>query len=293
MAAGWIMAGSAVAVFAAPATSEEPTVPVVTETQRVDRGLGQSDLFGVRVVMDGCVALADYYQEDIPKVEPFVYDGTWTTTEVLAPVTRGREFDVSGDTLVFGGGPAHVFRRVDDGWESEVMLSTLHPVSSIALDVDTLVIGDTWNAMAHVYRRRLGLWTREATLAVDEATSAQGFGRAVAVHGDTVVVGAPDAGGADAYYGAAHVFTRAQGGWTWTAELGPIDGTSFEGRFGSAVAVDRDTIVVGEPGSADRGAAHVFTARDQRWSPQARLADPDTSTYAEFGRGRRRCGLGR
>ena len=121
----------------------------------------------------------------------------------------------------------------------------------------------------------------------------RGFGHAVAVHGDTIVVGAyqedhiidpndntKDKGDA----GAAYVFTKPATGWadmTETARLIASDAVAND-EFGTSVAVHGDTIVVGSPekdvntndGTDDaKGSAYIFTRPADGWSKWSTLAD--------------------
>lgn len=84
-------------------------------------------------------------------------------------------------------------------------------------------------------------------------------GTAVAIDGDTAVVGAPQAGN----NGAAYVFQRTAGTWSQTAKL-TSSSTPSEDQFGASVAIDGDTIVVGAPlkdatSAPVSGAVYTFT----------------------------------
>ena len=97
---------------------------------------------------------------------------------------------------------------------------------------------------------------------------ADAFGSAVAISGDTMVVGAPNecsnATGVNGNQtsesalraGAAYVFVRSWNTWTQQAYLKASD-TATYAEFGGAVAVDGDRVVIGAP-QADgyRGAVH-------------------------------------
>ena len=84
------------------------------------------------------------------------------------------------------------------------------------------------------------------------------FGSAVAISGDTAVVGSPhhNHGGCPEGYewcsfGAVFVFERNHGGpdrWGEVAELEPED-VSRNDYFGSSVAIDGDVVVVGSGSS--------------------------------------------
>lgn len=100
------------------------------------------------------------------------------------------------------------------------------------------------------------------------------FGEAVAVSGDTALVGMPyedDYTGA----GAAYVFVRSGGVWTQQARLTAADGLDFD-WFGESVALSGDTALVGARhdtvgSNADQGSAYVFTRSGTSWTQQDKL----------------------
>ena len=103
-------------------------------------------------------------------------------------------------------------------------------------------------------------------------------GRAVALDGDTIVMGG---------YGSAYVFVRGVGGqWEQQAELLPTTGSDDDG-FGVAVAVDGDLAVVGavrdDDVLADTGAAYVFARSGTSWSEEAKLLPIGGGFSDQFG----------
>jgi hypothetical protein len=122
--------------------------------------------------------------------------------------------------------------------------------------------------------------TEVAKLVASDAAQEDVFGLAVAVDGDTAVIGAP--GNDDG--GAAYVFTRSGGVWTQQAKLTPSDPTEH-GSFGISVALDGDTAIVGAlrtgfP-SFFAGATYVFTRSGTTWTQQAKLV-PDFTPVDQF-----------
>lgn len=122
-----------------------------------------------------------------------------------------------------------------------------------AIDGDRAVVGTAPSSAdlganlrsAYVFERSGGTWTEVAELVSSDAASFDWFGFAVAIDGDTVVVGARDAGGVVAQSGAAYVFERQAGGaWIQSAKLFAADGIALE-RFGEEVAISGDTIAIG------------------------------------------------
>ena len=154
---------------------------------------------------------------------------------------------------------------------------------------------------AYVFARSGGVWNQQAYLkpaAVGTSQANDHFGAAIAVSGDTVVVGAfqedssstginstPNdaAGGA----GAAYVFARSGGAWSQQAYLKPAvvgPGGQAGHLFGTSVAVSGDTVAVGadhessstlginstpNDGAGSSGAVYVFTRNAGVWSQQA------------------------
>lgn len=122
---------------------------------------------------------------------------------------------------------------------------------------------DTAGAAYPVTVDPLAASQRTALIAVDGSSQVHLNGDAIAMSGDTAVVGVPGS--------AAYVFVRGGGGWAQQARLVPSDGGAG-GSFGRSVAVSADTIVVGAPwGTGGAGAAYVFVRSGGAWSEQAKL----------------------
>ncbi len=110
------------------------------------------------------------------------------------------------------------------------------------------------------------------------------FGSAVAIEGDTAVVGVPgkDVSGANA--GVALVFVRVAGVWTLQATLAPPSPAEADLAFGVSVAISNDTLVVGSTGGySSSGAGYVYVRSGQTWSPQATLTGLDTGASDRLG----------
>ena len=127
---------------------------------------------------------------------------------------------------------------------------------------------------------------QQAELTAADGADGDQFGYAVAVGGDTAVIGAPfhdTAGMADE--GAAYVYTRSGGVWNLQAELTAADGAPGD-QFGYAVAYSQDTVLVGAPGHdaagrSNAGAVYAFVRTGGSWAQQAKLTDT-VSADAEF-----------
>lgn len=135
------------------------------------------------------------------------------------------------------------------------------------------------------------------------------FGSAMALDGDTLVVGAPqealppDSGGADiAGMGAVYVFVRTGDTWTQQARLTPpvVPDNGAVLHFGSAVAMSGNTLAIGAPGdgSSSRGpvggdprdvgafqsgAVFVYVRSGTLWTQQAYVKASNTGVMDSFG----------
>ncbi len=155
--------------------------------------------------------------------------------------------------------------------------------TAMALHGETLFVGDPRSVHAAgrvvVYRSEGDGWTEKGQLEAGDAEVGDGFGGAVAVDGERLVVGAPAAG-------AVYVFKETEGAWTQTARLQPAE--TLPGQFGATVAVRGDVIVAGvtdppftfDPG---RGAAVVFETDGQTWTQTQTLAPDDVAKGEGFG----------
>ncbi|MCA8942921.1 MAG: FG-GAP repeat protein [Planctomycetes bacterium] len=242
-------------------------------------------------------------------------------------------------------GAAYVFVRSGDTWVQQAYLKASNSDVgdffgvSVAISGDTIVVGAVYEdsaattidgdqsdesaslaGAAYVFVRNGTTWSQQAYLKASNAEANDHFGAAVAIDGDTIVVGAPfedsDADGANGnqqdnsqpYAGAVYVFRRNVGVWTQEAYLkasnsdggvfGP-HGLYYGDRFGDSLALEGDTLVVGAPfeyGGATgvngdesdnstnaAGAAYVLRRQGTTWTQQAYLKASNPDIYDTFG----------
>ena len=100
------------------------------------------------------------------------------------------------------------------------------------------------------------------------------FGYSVDVDGDTAVIGAKWTDDAGQNSGSAYVYVRTGGSWAEQAVLSPSDADQFL-YFGTSVAIDGDTIVVGVSMSdltaINAGATYVYVRTGTMWVEEAVL----------------------
>jgi hypothetical protein len=217
---------------------------------------------------------------------------------------------INGDTAVVAStGGIYVFVKPSTGWESTTQTAKLGTsdgasLFSVAISGNTIVAGSYLNGEAFVWVEPAGGWadmTQEtAKLTPSDGFSGDFFGYAVAIAGDTVVVGAAQnnslgGSGGSANPGAAYVFVKPAGGWvgtTETAELSASDGKPGDG-LGWSVAVSPNAVVAGAPnanvgGNSNQGAVYVFAKPAGGWingTQKAKLTNPYIPYVDSLGEG--------
>ena len=157
---------------------------------------------------------------------------------------------------------------------------------SLAVDGSgTAVVGapgeDKMNGAAYVFIRSGDKWQQQARLVATEAIEYSIFGGAVAISGDTILIGAAS----ENNHGAVYVFVRSGDKWQLQTRLMAED-SKPDDSFGLSVAISKDTAVVGAfredyskahlgAAYAGQGAAYVFVRTGTTWKQQAKLMAAD------------------
>jgi len=119
-------------------------------------------------------------------------------------------------------------------------------------------------------------WLQLAELTASDGTKIDNLGWSVAIDGNTVVVGAPDAQvGNNAFQGEAYIFVKPRSGWTNMTQVAKL--TASDGKagyqFGGSVAVDGDTIFVGNGDLAfGTGGGYLFVKPAHGWKTRHETA---------------------
>lgn len=220
---------------------------------------------------------------------------------------------LSGDTVVVGAqfengngierGAAYVFRRIGGDWqqvarlEAEDGVSFDHFGNAVAFDGTTVAVGaigdEADRGAVYLFREINGEWPQTAKLIPADGMPGDDFGTDVAIHGDTVIVGAVNGAGGDTYYGTAYVFREQNGEWQQVAELARVGNPqlSISDTYGGTVALHGDLVVIGNPDdteiqnsiSVKGGAIYVFREVEGNWIFEAKLRAPSRHYDAEFG----------
>lgn len=138
----------------------------------------------------------------------------------------------------------------------------------------------------HVFRRSpAGRWEPFGVARAGDGQRGDGFGSALAMQGGTVFIGALFANN---NHGAVYVYTFDGARWVQQQKLAG-QGAMLGADFGSAVAVDGGTLVVGAPSDYTRstqdGAVYIFERNQSgQWVQKARLTASDGGPFDFLGR---------
>jgi len=166
----------------------------------------------------------------------------------------------------------------------------------------------------YVFTRTRNVWRQQAYLKASNSETSDNFGSAVAIAGDVAVVGAYgedsmtntvssdplEQGDNNATNtGAAYVFVRNGVQWSQQAYL-KASSPGDDDRFGGALGISGDTIVVGalwedsdaneidgdatDNSATNAGAAYVFVRTGTQWSRQAYLKASNSDAQDWYGR---------
>ncbi len=255
--------------------------------------------FGYSVAVSGTTAIVvENYNNSFLTGAAFAFvrsGSSWTLQAKLAAsdlvVGDGlTSAAVSGNFAVFGApgkngnrGEAYVFAQSGTAWTQQAELTATDTTSAdsfgsaVAVNGNTALISSPTKASnqgaVYVFVRSAsdGTWSQQAELTVAGAAS---FGQAVALNGDTAVIGATN---------TAYVFARSGTSWTEQAKLAGSDAVTGD-RFGGAVAIDGGTAVVGASAHNNfLGAAYVFVQSGATWTQQAKLTASDAAANDQFG----------
>lgn len=198
-----------------------------------------------------------------------------------------RSLTTNGEVVAFSGGVdgstanrVILLSKVNGEWqEIQQIQSNSFDSSEFGIDLDidgdTLMVGgaisDSDGQMLRsieVYERSGQSWTLVDRLFASDGEAGNGFGDALDLDGDTLIVGAPYA---QNNQGRAYIFERVDGTWTETRMLVPA--AISNARFGKAVATDGDvSAVLGRtPGTTPSGdgreiGGYVFERIGNTWS---------------------------
>lgn len=238
-------------------------------------------------------------------------EGAWSfvvkvnADDAVAGDQFGTSVAVEGDTMVAGAplvadgvGAVYVFDRSPGGlWSQSARLDppgspgAINFGASVQLAGNTVVAGapSDGSGSAYVFNRDAGgVWSFTTELVALDADAGDRAGGAVALSGDTILVGASLDDAAGTSSGSAYAFVRAANGtWSQQAKLFASDASAGD-LFGDAVELLADIAIIGARGNDDdgsgSGSVYVFTrSPSDVWTENTKLTASDASAAGLFG----------
>ena len=284
----------------------------VQQQQLLATGGAATDLFGSSVAISGDTIIVGAYSDNVGantnQGSAYVFvrsGGVWSQVQqfTASDGTAGAGFGISAamtaDTAIIGAatssiGSAYVFTRSGGMWTQQQKLTASDGNSgnffgvSVALSGETALIGADGTfggGAAYVFLRSGSTWTQQQKLTASDGVAGEGFGRAVALSGQTALVGSNAAVGG-VRKGAAYAFTRSGATWSQQQKLIASDG-AVDDQFGAALALEGDMAVVGayldDSDNENQGSIYVFARNGTTWMQQQQLKAGDGDGYDEFG----------
>ncbi|HEV2883513.1 MAG TPA: hypothetical protein VGW36_01575 [Pyrinomonadaceae bacterium] len=226
----------------------------------------------------------------------------WTFQgKLLAP--DGRQYDefgqsvaIDGDTIVVGSdsatgtnyeqGAAYVFQRLGSSWRFQAKLIAKdgrrydYFGRSVGIHGNTIVVGASHDhrlrqsqGSAYVFTRSGVSWRQTAKLLASDGRARDFFGVSVAVHNQTIAVGAsPITFNERSHREAVYIFEPRGSIWTQRQRLRALDNAA---GFARSIAMDERTLVAGSNEEIvegqEVGAAYVFRRVGSHWVGLAKL----------------------
>jgi uncharacterized repeat protein (TIGR01451 family) len=224
-------------------------------------------------------------------------DGDWAVVGALAsPSTPINQFFV---------GAAYVYQKQNGLWQFFQKLTPNDTSNSFGASVcikgDLIIVGDPRydkanlgqnnNAgAAYVFQRQTN-WVLVKKLESPIPGRNYQFGTSVAIENDFAVVGEiklPDVG-AVISLGKAHVFKRTGGNWSNNPSVETLSGDFLGGRFGGAVAINGNSLIVGQHADnlngTQKGSVFLYRYNGSSWTaiPAQKIIATDGQDYDHFG----------
>lgn len=310
--------GVALSMAAASASLADCDIALIHSVQSSEEWI--SDYFGRAVDIDGDYAVIGSEAEDLGFATGAVYifkriDGAWVEQVRIAGAEGNSGFGeavaISGDTIVVGAwkhgsnGAAFVFVRSGDEWIEQAKLEPANPTPaeefgrSVEIEGDSIIVGSLrvtfpdalTSGAAYVFARTGDTWAMQGFLTPPNPVAQQQTGKSVAISGDTAVVGNPSDDAFESNSGAAYVFHRSGGVWTFAQKLKAPD-LQRQDYFGDAVAIEGDVLLVGaarddqacpEEIHCNSGSVYVYKRVGSVWEFDQLVTSANSETGNFFG----------
>ncbi len=248
-----------------------------------------------------------------------------TASDGITDDEFGSGVAIENDTIVIGAGAndekgddagaVYVYEKPASGWITTSNFTAKLTASdagiedrfgnNLAINNDTIFVGVSGDddkgdgsGSVYVYQKPASGWSTSslftAKLIASDGAAGDGFGRAIAVSGNIIVIGAMGDDDKGGNAGAAYIYEKSAIGWVTTssfaAKLTASDGGATQ-NFGNDVAIDGNVVVIGAQYDDDKGlfsgSAYVYQKPFFGWFTTdkftAKLTASDGATTDTFG----------
>lgn len=231
-------------------------------------------------------------------------NGSWIQEQKVIPSDGGSISDsavaIEGNVVVAVSTVAtYIFRKSGSSWTEEQRLPIGNGGARKAVSIsgNVIVVGnyteDSQKGAVYVYRYHPELsagtrWRQEQRLVSPDINMNLGlkFGSAVAVLSSRIVIGAPGHSATGYNAGSAYVFQHNGSIWNSVQLIIPSDGAAFQ-QFGSSVALDTTSIVIGASGVTTKGSsswhgptAYLFRLTGSNWLEEVQFPTDGFGLFA-------------
>jgi hypothetical protein len=202
-------------------------------------------------------------------------------------------------------GTVYLFERRESDWSKPIKITAEdtqpgdHFGFSLAISSDTLVVGAPFKNVSpggtaagatYIFQLEDGSWRQQSRLVAPDGAPFDFFGNALALQGDTLVVGARSADHSTAgrNAGAAYVFQKEGSEWKFSAKLVADDAGQLD-YFGQKAILYQDSILISAPGHDDHGrvsntgAVYIFQLSGNSWRQVGKLSPTEIRPDVQFG----------
>ncbi len=273
------------------------------------------DRFGVSVAISGNKAIVGAYNDDSNTGSAYIFElsgGVWTEVTKLTASDGstgdlyGWSVGISGDQAIVGAltndnpidkeGSAYIYDGTDNWSETKLTVLDAAPGDyfgvSVSISENLAVVGAYWDddngsksGSAYIFDGTAG-WSELKKLVASDGEANDNFGIAVAISGDTVLIGAYNDNGSTSFEGSAYVYGY-DGISTWTETKLVASDAMTNAQFGNSVAISGEEAIVGawahDGGTFTEGSAHSFEIQGGVWKESSKLVSSDAAPGDYFG----------
>lgn len=235
-------------------------------------------------------------------------------TKIMADIVNyqdnfGKSVSVDGNYSVIGAwtddakgpesGAAYIYFRADEKKEYWQMTKKLHASDGgayhnfggeVAVHGDYALVAaqgyDDFAGAVYVFHRNEGgvnNWGQIQILTAPDKKSGDYFGTSVAIHKDQLAIGAYGVDDKGRSAGAVYTFTLKNKKWNTATKIIDHEGAAND-RFGSSVALDEETLIVGASRDNKAGSIIIFERENDKWQQALKIFSSDGKAGDRFGK---------